>query len=382
MVKIVADSAIPFAERFFSHIGELNLLHGEEINSESLTDAEVLVCRTVTTVNQQLLENSNIKIVACPTSGVDHVDLDYLFKHSIQFACAPGSNARSVAEYVVSALCVLADQKGLDLSAKTFGIIGCGNVGSLLQKFIQTMGLECLVYDPFLQKASSDGIFCELEDIKRADIISLHVPLTKTGPYPTMGMLDQQFFQGMKKDAILVNTARGGVVDEAALKIYLQSNDVAMTVIDVWENEPAIDHDLLVRADIATPHIAGYSIDSKLRATKTVYEKACAHLQLDSYIDDLDSVFPVDEDHKISLSEYENDLEALSMAVLASYDVRSDAAAIRRMLEDNVTDHPGYFSELRNNYPIRREFSSLNINVSKDADSLREKLLRLGFHTQ
>jgi erythronate-4-phosphate dehydrogenase len=382
MLNIVADSAIPFAERFFSHIGELNLLHAEEINSETLVDADVLVCRTVTLVNQHLLENSNIKVVASPTSGVDHVDLDYLLNQSIHFACAPGSNARSVAEYVVSALCILADQKGFDLSAKTVGIIGCGNVGSLLQEFIQAMGIECLVYDPFLQNGSSDGSFCELEDIKQADIISLHVPLTKTGPYPTIGMLDEQFFQTMNKDVILINTARGGVVDEAALKTHLQGNDATMIVIDVWENEPAIDVELLLRTDIATPHIAGYSIDSKLRATKTIFEKVCEHLQLDSHFDDLQAVFPVEEAHEISLNEYENELDALSMAVLASYDVRSDAAAIRRMLEDNVSDRASYFSELRNNYPIRREFSSLTINLLKDADSLRQKLLRLGFHIQ
>jgi erythronate-4-phosphate dehydrogenase len=380
MSKIVADSAIPFAERFFSCIGEVSLLDAEQITSDCLKDADVLVCRTVTLVNQQLLQNTDLSIVASPTSGVDHIDLDYLQNKSIAFGSAPGSNARSVAEYVLSSLCVLADQKGFNLTSKKIGIVGCGNVGSQLRDFFQAIDIECMICDPFLQQESDSSSFCELKDIQQADIISLHVPLTSDGAYPTRSMLDTAFFQGLREGVILVNTSRGEVVDEDALKTFLESNNEAMVVIDVWENEPAIDTALLIRADIATPHIAGYSIDGKLRATQTVFEQVCKVLNIDSSYEELQDVLPVDETREINLTEYENDMDAISMAVLASYDVRSDAAAIRRMLEDNVPDRNSYFAELRNNYPIRREFSSLTIGLPKEADSLRRKLLTLGFH--
>jgi erythronate-4-phosphate dehydrogenase len=380
MLKIVADSAIPFVERFFSCIGEVSLLDAEQITSDCLKDADVLVCRTVTLVNQQLLHNTDLSIVASPASGVDHIDFDDLQKRSISFASAPGSNARSVAEYVLSSLCVLADQKGFDLASKKIGIVGCGNVGSQLRDFFQAIDIECMVYDPFLQQQSDSSNFCELKDIQQADIISLHVPLTSDGAYPTRSMLDTVFFQDLREDVILVNTSRGEVVDEDALKTFLESNNEAMVVIDVWENEPAIDTALLIRADIATPHIAGYSIDGKLRATRTVFEQVCNVLKLDSDYEDLKQILPVDEKREITLNEYENDMDAISMAVLASYDVRSDAAAIRRMLEDDVQDRISYFTELRNNYPTRREFSSLTVGLPKEADSLHRKLLTLGFN--
>jgi erythronate-4-phosphate dehydrogenase len=380
MLKIVADSGIPFAERFFSCIGDLSLTDATHIKPETLKDADVLVCRTVTKVNKQLLQHTPVRFVASPTSGIDHIDLAYLQERSIQLFSAPGCNARSVAEYVLSALCVLADQQGFDLSMKSVGIVGCGNVGSRLRDFFRAMDIECLVYDPLLQQESGSSDYCELSDIQQADIISLHVPLTVNGAFPTDGMLDENFFQALKDDVILVNTARGEVIDEAALKSFLGSNRKAMAVIDVWENEPAIDTALLTRADIATPHIAGYSIEAKLLATQTVFEQLCNSLNLDQCYEQLQGLLPVEETRAITLNEYENEMDAISLAVLASYDVRTDAAAIRRMLEDNVTDRHSYFAELRNNYPARREFSSLTIGLSKEADPLRRKLLTLGFH--
>lgn len=379
MLKIVADNAIPFVERFFSCIGEVKLVDGRQINFKEVKDVDVLVCRTVTRVGQQLLQNSAVNIVASASSGTDHIDLDYLHQHSIKCVSAPGSNARSVAEYVLSAVCVLADQKGFDIKKKTVGIIGCGNVGSQLRRFLQALGIECRLYDPFLQQASASNAYSELSEIRHCDIISLHVPLTTDGPYPTQGMLGADFLQALAEDVLLVNTARGGVIDETALLKFLQLNEQAMAVIDVWANEPLIDTALLQRADIATSHIAGYSTDGKLRATQSVFEQVCEIMHIDNHFESLQSVFPADTQHEISLSEYDSDIDAVSLAVLASYDVRGDAAALRRILEDDVADKRSYFSELRNNYPIRREFSSLGIVLAKEAESLRQILLTLGF---
>ena len=379
MLKIVADNAIPFAERQFSRIGDVHLVNGRQINSSIVEDADVLVCRTITKVNRVLLHDSSLKIVASPTSGSDHVDLDYLNQRSISFCCAPGSNARSVAEYVLSALSVLAEQKAFKLSDKTIGIIGCGNVGSQLRDFARTIGLKPLVYDPLLAEASGDNEFCELAAIQRCDIISVHVPLTRDTPYPTHKMLNARFFQGLAENVIFINTARGEVLDQTELKNFLQKNARAMAVLDVWENEPEIDMSLLTRADIATPHIAGYSMDSKLRATNSVFDQVCETLNVNELSDDNDMIFQPGEMREISLHHNQPDIDAITLAILASYDVRSDAAALRHVLEDSVVDSAAYFDDLRNNYPIRREFSSMQIALTKQTPSLRQKLLNLGF---
>jgi len=182
-------------------------------------------------------------------------------------------------------------------------------------------------------------------------------------------------------DVILINTARGGVVDECALLMFLQDNPDAMAVIDVWENEPTIDKALLRRVNIATSHIAGYSMDGKLRAINRVFEQVCDCLQIRDQYKELETVFAVSDQREICLNQQQSDFDALSLAVLASYDVRSDAAALRGLLEDDVVDSSSYFAGLRNNYPLRREFSSLRIKLAKEAESLRQILQTLGFHT-
>jgi erythronate-4-phosphate dehydrogenase len=379
MIKIVADNAIPFVEKFFSCIGVLELVEGRKITAEVVKDADVLVVRTITKVNSELLDGSTVGIVVSPSSGCDHFDLEYLQQRSIECISTPGSNAISVAEYVLSALCVLADKSSFDLSQKKVGIIGCGKVGSQVRRKLETIGLECLVCDPFLKQASRGGEYCDLSEIKEADVVSLHVPLTRDGDYPTFGMIDEECFEGLSEDVILINTSRGPVVDEVALKAFLNQHTQAQAVLDVWTNEPNIDAELIRSVDIATPHIAGHSMDAKLRATRSVFEQVCGVLNIDSYFDGLNDVFPLDEKKEIRLSLDQSEIDLLSLAILSSYDVRSDAAALRRMLEDNVSERASYFDELRNNYPIRREFSSLRIGLTADAQSKREKLVSLGF---
>ncbi len=350
-----------------------------QITSDLLRGTDVLVCRTVTKVNQDLLENSALRVVASPGSGIDHIDQTCLQQSSIDLVHAPGSNARSVAEYVLSALFVLADQQEFDLSKKTVGIIGCGHVGSQLRLFLQAIGIECLLYDPPRKLDSEDNTYCELTDIQQCDIISLHVPLTSEGPFPTRHMIDTDFFASLAEDVILINTARGDVIDETASKDFLQKNSKATFVIDVWANEPAINLELLARASIVTPHIAGYSLDGKLRATQTVFEQVCNSLQVTDRVDRLQETFLPDTGHGITLNQEQSDIEAVSLAVLASYDVRSDAAALRCLLDDSVFDKKSYFEKLRSNYPVRREFSSLGIVPASESGSLCLKLQALGF---
>ncbi len=378
VMKIVADRAIPCVETFFSTIGEVVLCDGREITGAELAGAEVLLVRTVTPVNAELLENSSIRLVASATSGHDHVDLAWLQANGIGFAGAPGSNARSVAEYVLSSLFVLADQQEFDLREKSVGIIGCGHVGSTLLSFLETLGVTCLVHDPPLQALGKALPFHPFDEVLTADVVTLHVPLVTDGPYPTAHLVGEDFLSRVRPDVILLNTARGGVVDEKALAGFADAAPHASLVLDVWENEPAIHTGLLQRAAIATPHIAGYSTDGKLRATWSVYRQVCRYFGL-ACNESLWPRLPDADINRIDISAYNTEMDAVQMLVLAAYDVRSDSASLRRILEIDAQSREAFFMQLRNNYPLRREFPAMSALLPENSAGLREKLTRLGF---
>ena len=377
-IKVVADEAIPFLSSYFSEIAEVELLPGHEISNASLRHADVLVCRTVTKVNEALLKNTSIRLVASPTSGLDHIDREYLETNNISLCSAPGCNANSVAEYVLSALFVLQQHQQFSLKDKCVGIVGCGHVGSRLKYLLGVLGIKYRLCDPFLSSTDFDN-FEDMDAIAACDVISLHVPLTDNGPHATRNLLDETFLASLRQDVVIVNTCRGGVVNESALKNFMAANREVRLINDVWENEPQVDEQLIGLSSIATPHIAGYSLDGKLAATKTVFERVCQHFEVHKADRSDVDILPQRKALRVSIDESNNELDTISLAILASYDVRSDAAAMRRMLEDAVSDRAGYFLDLRNNYPPRREFSSLEIEIENDSYELGEKLLRLGF---
>ena len=265
-MKIIADKAIPYAGSFFSTLGDVTLLNDRDLTTASISDADCLVIRSVTRVDRSLLDGSRIRCVASAASGADHVDHDYLRSRDIPVFTATGCNARSVAEYVLSCLFVLSEQYGLDSEHKTVGIIGCGHVGGQLRRLLHLIGIETRVYDPLLRDDNNRLIYQELDEVLTSDLISLHVPLTTTGEYPTARMVDRHFLARLKADVILVNTARGGVVNERDLIEFSRRNRESRLVLDVWDNEPHINIELLSQATLATPHIAGYSAQAKLNA--------------------------------------------------------------------------------------------------------------------
>ena len=379
-MKIIADKDIPLAEYLFSHIGDVGLIDGRQIKNDDLRDADMLLVRTITPVSAQLLNNTSVKFVASATSGIDHVDVNYLDNQGIAFAHALGCNARSVAEYVLSAIFVLADQEGFDPREKTVGIIGCGHVGSKLQHFLQAIGIQCLLNDPPLKDASGDSQFCGLSEIQGADIISVHVPLIEEGKYATRGLIDDEFLSQLKSNAILLNTSRGDVLDENDLLDFIGNNPKAKVVLDVWANEPEINLDLLRKVSISTPHIAGYSLDSKLRATQTIFRKACEYSGLPCD-ETLARVHFAETESELTLVEIESDFDAIQMAVLASYDVRSDSASLRRELEISDEARPRFFDELRKTATTRRELAAMTINIPNGNQDLGAMLLSLGFKT-
>lgn len=372
-LSIVADQQILFAREAFSSFGEIKLVDGRSIDPQSIRDADVLLVRSVTKVNESLLKNSRVKFVGSATSGIDHIDTDYLQKSNITFTQALGSNARSVAEYVLSSLFVTAEQQGISLKEKTVGIIGCGQVGSRVKRFMDALGINCLLNDPLLANKVSDHDYVELDKIQQADIITLHVPLTKDGDYPTNNLVDDEFLGKLKPDVIIVNTSRGEVIDESALLEFKKENPTATLILDVWRDEPGININLLLSAFIATPHIAGYSYDGKLKATQMLFDALNDYVGRNLPATNL----LVSEKEMMKLDD-----DAIQFAVLQSYDVRSDAIALMDLIHMEDKKRAAYFDSLRKNYPVRREFTNKTIQTSKLGDASKQQLLQLGFNVE
>ena len=390
-MKIIADQQIPHVAQAFSAFAEVTLCNGREITAEKIHDADVLLLRSVTVVDANLLEDSRVKFVASATSGLDHIDLDYLQANDIGFAHARGSNARSVAEYVLSSLFVLADQNDFEFKDKTVGIIGCGEVGSRVAELLEILGVKTIMNDPPLKDAQGkvvhgqdergDGNYRDIQEIFSADIITLHVPLTSDGAYPTQNLLDMEFLSQLNDDVILINTARGGVINEAALKNHLACHKDMKVVLDVWEDEPDIDIDLLTQSDIGTPHIAGYSTDGKIHATEMIFDSICEFFNLD-YKWYLVFELPVANSLELPLGSELIDQDAIQMAILASYDVRGDSASLRQLPGISVEQRGQYFDELRKNYPVRSEFPATVFRLPEDRKTLAGKLKQLGFNVK
>ena len=376
-MKIVADKAIPYAGRLFSTLGEVEPADTAGINAGTLRDADCLVVRSVTRVDRGLLDGTSVRCVASASSGIDHVDRDYLASRNIPLFSAKGCNARSVAEYVLSCLFVLAEQYGLELESKTAGIIGCGRVGGQLRRLLRPLGIETRVYDPFIRDGDGRFSFRDLERVLCSDIISLHVPLTMSGEYPTARMVNREFMDKLKADVIFINTARGAAVQEQDLVDFTGRNPECRLVLDVWDNEPDINIELLGRAALTTPHVAGYSARAKLNATRMAYEQVCAWAGAPAAATD-DIIMP-GENMEFDLSGFERPIDAVRLAVLACYDVRTDCAAFREIETVAGDSRSDFFTSARTDYPFRREFSDLRVVLPGNVGDIREKLSGLGF---
>lgn len=261
-MKIVADIDIPFLEGVFEPFAEVVYKKGDQIMHEDVIDADALIIRTRTKCNAELLADTSVKMIATATIGMDHIDIAYCREHGIHVENAEGCNAGGVMQYVFSALYGVAARKGIKIDGCTFGIIGVGHVGSKVEAMARYLGLNVLRCDPPRAAAEGPDGFCSLEYLlENSDVVTMHVPLDET----TVGMADETFFALMKPGAIFINAARGEVIDEKALIAAVPK--LGAVVIDTWAGEPNINLDLLEVADIATPHIAGYSYQGKQNAT-------------------------------------------------------------------------------------------------------------------
>jgi erythronate-4-phosphate dehydrogenase len=377
-MKIVADENIPCVERAFASLGEVTLLAGRGMQPAQVREADILLVRSVTRVDRRLLEVSRVRFVGSATIGFDHVDRDYLRERGIGFATAPGSNATSAAEYVVSALMVLAEQQGFTLAGRTAGIIGCGNVGSRVRQKLSALGIRCLVNDPPLKQQGGHDDFVGLDEVLQADIVPVHVPLTRDGPWPTHHLVDAGFLAQLGPGAIFINTSRGAVADNAALYRLLDTRPDLSIVLDVWEGEPAINTDLLGRVALGTPHIAGYSLDGKLRGTGMIYRAACECFDRTPRWEAAEEL-PAGPVLALAESQSRDVLSGTRAAVYCSYDIREDDTRLRALLSLAPAKRPAFFDRLRKEYPVRREFSQVSICADGMNTALAEQLQGLGF---
>ena len=330
-MQIVADAKIALVEAAFSDFGDLVALPSTEMIPERVQEADLLLVRSETRVDRKLLEGSRVRFVATATSGTDHVDLAYLKERGIGFAGAPGCNAEAVAQYVATALLRLSTRQQEPLRGKRLGVVGVGRIGRRVVRTARLLGLEVLLNDPPLARETGEGRFLALDELMDVDFLTIHVPLTAVESDRTYHLFDENRISRLSPGLILINTARGPVVDNRALKQALAKGRIGGAILDVWENEPDIDLDLLSQVEIGTPHIAGYSADGKIAGTRMAYEAVCRHLNRPPVFD-CSAHLPAPRTREIKLPAIRSGIqEVLDRVVRRCYEIETDDARLRRV---------------------------------------------------
>lgn len=371
-MKLVVDENMPYVQQLFAHLGEIVAVNGRKLDAATVADADILLVRSVTKVNEALLrDNHKLQFVGSATIGTDHVDLDYLAARNIPFSNAPGCNATSVGEYVFIALLELAAKYGTSLKQRTVGIVGAGNTGTAVAKCLKAYGVATLLCDPPKARQGDNRLLYPLATLlHECDVITLHVPLTETGVDATHHLLDVQRLQALKPGCWLINASRGEVIDNQALiRVKQQRPDIALA-LDVWEGEPNPISELVALADFATPHIAGYSLEGRARGTLMLYAKLQQMLGL-AQTQTLADLLPMRWNRRLEINAAPTESELLALCRFV-YDLRDDDRQFRK-----IHQIPGEFDNMRKNHRHRREFSALALeNLS---GSGVDWLFELGF---
>lgn len=375
-MKIIIDNKIPFIKGVLEPYSEVVYKAGAQTTAEDVADADAIITRTRTICNSTLLNGSKVKAIATATIGFDHIDTTWCEANGIAWSNAPGCNSWSVKQYISSVLVVLAQRHGLELDKMTLGVVGVGNVGSKVAEVGRALGMKVLLNDPPRARKEGGDTFVGLDRIvAESDIITIHVPLEREGEDATWHLFDAERIAGLRPDQILINSSRGPVVDNKALKAALQAGAIKAAVLDVWEGEPDLDPELVNLLDISTPHIAGYSADGKANGTSMSVQYISRQLDLPLKEWKAEGV-PA----PVQALEFELDAagksaqEALAEAILHTYDVRQDSDALRADL--------GSFEKLRGDYMIRREPSAFTVHLKNAPAGLAERMQKLGFEIE
>lgn len=372
MITIVADKHIPFLQGALEPYARVIYLQGDQIRKSDLLKADGLITRTRTNCNSSLLESTAVKFIATATIGFDHIDTDYCEAHDIHWNHAPGCNSSSVMQYMASALSRLSAIHHFTLGNKIIGVVGVGYVGAKVVQLSKILGMSPILNDPPREAVEGKNDFTGMDEILEcADIISLHVPLQLKGPFSTFHMVDEVFLSRLGKKPMLINTSRGPVTDTNAVKRALRAGRISGYVADVWENEPSVDTGLIDMADIATPHIAGYSVEGKANGTAACVRAASKFFGFG--IDDwYPGALPQPANPLIRIDPAgKTDEEILLDALNHSYDIRFDDILLRNA--------PEKFEEHRNRYPVRREFSAFMAELEEEREVVLQKMRALGF---
>ena len=367
-MRILIDENMPVADVLFADFGEVIRVPGRQMTAAQVADADVLLVRSVTRVDAALLEQARrLKFVGTATIGTDHIDQETLAARGIAFSSAPGCNKVSVGEYVISALLVLAERYQLCLAGMTLGIIGAGNTGSSVAAKAQALGMQVCLCDPPLAEAGDPRDFVPYDVALTCDVVSFHVPLDDDGRYPTRHLLDAERIAQLPAGQFLINASRGEVWDNLSLLLRQQTAEPLRLVMDVWEHEPDILQELIPYTELATPHIAGYSLEGKIMGTYQLYQAYCQFAGL-PLTRTWQALLPAPA---VSQVQVQDPLTAAHIKQLVHlvYDVRRDDARFRMAYQGAAS-----FDAMRKQYPERREWSSLLVQGSADP-----RLTALGF---
>lgn len=334
--RLIIESHVPCIPDGLAGYFDIVRLAPGEFTPEAVADADAMIVRTRTRCDASLLAGSKVKFIATATIGTDHIDLPWCAANGITVASAPGCNAPAVAQYVFASLLTLFPD---GLAGKTLGVVGVGHVGRIVVDWGRQLGMRVLMCDPPRAGKESDFNHTELEALlPQADAVTFHVPLTADGPCATYHLADSRTLAMMRQGAVLINSARGEVVDNGALADAIEAGRIK-GVIDCWENEPEISRRLLQLVSIASPHIAGYSLNGKIRATSMAVNALCAFFDVD---------YRMRADIPAGAAE-----RVTPTSITSSYDPMTDTAALR-----DAAAMPGFgarFESLRNNYNLRAE---------------------------
>ena len=375
-MKLVVDENIVQGKEAFNSFGEVIFLGGRKITNEVLSDVDVLIVRSITNVNEELLKNTKVKFVGTATIGTDHIDLGYLKENDISFSSAAVCNSYSVAEYVLSAITYFANKDNFVFSDKSIGIIGYGNIGTKLAKIATVLGMKVVINDPPKERVATNNIFSSFEEAIKCDIITFHVPLNFDGIDKTVHMLNATNLNLIKENAILINSSRGPVVSNEDLEEKLKQNKNFSVVLDVWEQEPNFNLELFNLVDIGTPHIAGYSYEGKVNGTQMIYEALSDYLGTQKiWTPKLATV----EESEIEISSTLS-IEAIIKKILdKSYNIIEDDELLRKSVLLSEKEKEDYFDSLRKNYKTLRELNNFQALFNNADASIVEilKTLRL-----
>lgn len=371
-MKIIIDNKIPYIKGALEPFAEVIYLPGSKTTPEVVKNADAIITRTRTICNEKLLAGSKVKFIATATIGFDHIDTEYCRKAGIAWTNAPGCNAKSVEQYIASALFSWSLSRRQRLAGKTIGIVGVGNVGKNVVRFCEIVGMRVLLNDPPRERTEGSSNFVSLGTIQdQADIITFHVPLSFTGRDATFHMVDEDFLSGVAKKPVLINSCRGEVFDTKAVTSALRNGKIADAIVDCWENEPLIDVELLDTAFLATPHIAGYSKDGKANGTAMSVQAVSRffNLGIDNW-QPAEVELPPSTEIEIDGAQ-RSDEALLAEAVLSTYNIETD--------DETLRNNPANFELLRGDYPVRREFPVYTVHARNANSNVVEKLRNIGF---